>query len=382
MTYQAYAICTPGLEEIVSRELTRLGIPPLSGERSTGSEGGEDSGGVAFEASLEQIYLANLHLRCASRVIVRAGEFDSIGFADFRKKTARLPWEQFIRPGSDLTLHVTCRKSRLYHSAAVAREVAAAISQKLGKPSALVKATDERADKAQMIVARIVNDHVTLSLDTSGELLHRRGYRLQTAKAPLRETLAAGLVMLAGWQPEYPLLDPFCGSGTIAIEAAMIARNIAPGRNRRFAFMGWANFSKKNYVVILDKARSDEVKAPLNIFGSDRDAGAIEIARANAERAGVSGGILFTQQAFSAVEAPADAGWLVSNPPYGVRVSPTSDLRNLYTRLGDILRGDFSGWHYGILCADAILAGHMRVKPTRVVDLVNGGIAVKYYMGG
>jgi putative N6-adenine-specific DNA methylase len=233
-----------------------------------------------------------------------------------------------------------------------------------------------------LIIVRIVNDHCTVSIDSSGELLHRRGYRLETAKAPLRETLAAGLVLLTGWQPEYPLLDPFCGSGTIPIEAAMIARNIAPGRNRRFGFMSWPVFDKKKYGVILDHARANEVDTPVSIQGSDRDAGAIRIAQANVERAGVANSILFECKAFSAVEIQAERGWLVSNPPYGLRVSPTTDLRNLYTRLGDILRGELAGWRYGILCSDPILAGHMRVKPSRTVDLVNGGLGVKFYIGG
>ncbi len=162
----------------------------------------------------------------------------------------------------------------------------------------------------------------------------------------------------------------------------MIARNIAPGRNRRFGFMSWPIFEKKRYAVLLEKARVAETNIPVTIHGSDRDAGAIRIAQANAERAGVADSITFECKAFSAVEIPAERGWLVSNPPYGLRVSPTTDLRNLYTRLGDILRGDLAGWRYGILCSDPILAGHMRVKPSRVVDLVNGGLGVKYYIGG
>jgi putative N6-adenine-specific DNA methylase len=370
------------LEEIVTDELSQLGIPvqPMAASGDGGKT--EDSGGVSFQASLEQIYIANLHLRCASRIIIRVGEFDAVGFDELRRKAAQIPWESYIKPGMDVAIRVTCRKSRLYHSDGVARELVKTISQKLGKPSALVKPSDEAEKPPQLIVVRIVNDHCTVSIDSSGELLHRRGYRLQTAKAPLRETLAAGLILLAGWQPEYPLIDPFCGSGTIPIEAAMIARNIAPGRNRRFGFMGWPIFDKKKYGIILDHARAQERILPLNIFASDRDAGAIEIARANAQRAGVEPAVHLENLPFSAIEAPADRGWLVSNPPYGVRVSPTTDLRNLYSRLGDILRGDFAGWRYGILCADPILAGHMRVKPSRVVELVNGGIGVKYYIGG
>ncbi len=215
MTYSAYAVTTPGLEEIVSAELAQLGITVQPEKKRPAGEPGEDFGGVAFTASLDQVYQANLHLRCASRIIIRVGEFDAVGFDELRRKAAQISWDTYLKPGVDVAIRATCRKSRLYHSDAVAREMVKAISQKLGTTSALVKPSEEGEKPAQLIIVRIVNDHCTVSIDSSGELLHRRGYRLETAKAPLRETLAAGLVLLTGWQPEYPLLDPFCGSGTI-----------------------------------------------------------------------------------------------------------------------------------------------------------------------
>jgi putative N6-adenine-specific DNA methylase len=284
-------------------------------------------------------------------------------------------------------LRVTCRKSRLYHSDAVAREVVKAISSRLGRlttkvpvVSPLVK-FDSASPPPQLVVVRLAQDLCTLSLDTSGELLHRRGYRLETAKAPLRETLAAGLLLAAGWDAVSPLLDPFCGSGTIAIEAAMLARRIAPGKNRRFAFMDWPGYDPNLWNEVLSRAVQSEISSPAIIQASDRDAGAIRIAQANAGRANLLECIQFSCQAFSAIQPPPGPGWVVTNPPYGVRVSPAHDLRNLYTHLGDVLRTLCPGWRTGILCSSDFLAGHTRLPFDRSIPLVNGGIAAKFYTG-
>jgi putative N6-adenine-specific DNA methylase len=229
-----------------------------------------------------------------------------------------------------------------------------------------------------LIVVRLVHDRCTISMDTTGELLHRRGYRLETAKAPLRENLAAGLLLASGWQPSTPLIDPFCGSGTLPIEAALIARSIAPGKNRRFAFMNWPNFDSSVWEAVYKQAVAREHLSSAPILGSDRDEGAIRISSANAERAGVLDSIGFSCQAFSAVEPPEGKGWVVTNPPYGIRVSPGHDLRNLYTHLGDVLREKYSGWTVGILCSDPILLGHTKLKIREELSLINGGIPVKF----
>lgn len=382
MTYRCYAQVAPGLEDVTRAELAALGLKPLAvtpGQPAPGQP--EDTGGVEFDARPAELLRVNLHLRTASRVIARVGELDAIGFDELRRKAAKLGWREFIRPGQQVAIRVTCRKSRLYHSDAVGREVAEAISLGL-KGDVLPVKPDPNADQpAQMIVVRIVNDHVTVSVDSSGALLHRRGYRLQTAKAPLRETLAAGLLLAAGWDAKSTLLDPFCGSGTIPIEAALLAGNIAPGKNRRFAFMDWPNFKQSMWQEQLDAAAAAEIRDLPPIFGSDRDDGAIAISAENARRAGLEGKVTFTGSAFSAVSVPAPAGWLVTNPPYGVRVSPTGDLRNLYSRLGDWLRAGFTGWHYGYLCTDPILAGHTHLRPTRTLSLSNGGLPVKFFVG-
>jgi len=193
----------------------------------------------------------------------------------------------------------------------------------------------------------------------------------------LRETLAAGLLMAAGWDGASPLLDPFCGSGTIPIEAALLSRKIAPGRLRRFAFMDWPGFDPTQWQALLTLADQAVLDGAPVLQASDRDAGAIESARANAARAGVLDAIEFTQQAVSAIQPPRQPGWVVTNPPYGVRVRSAHDLRNLYDQLGNILRLQCPGWHVAILGSDPILIGHTRLQFEKRFPFINGGIQVQ-----
>jgi putative N6-adenine-specific DNA methylase len=236
---------------------------------------------------------------------------------------------------------------------------------------------DENSDlPAQLVVVRLINNQCTLSIDTSGAHLHRRGYRKAVAKAPLRETLAAGLLMAAGWDGASPLLDPFCGSGTIPIEAALLARKIAPGRLRRFAFMDWPDTDPTQWQTLLNQADQAVLAGGPILQASDRDAGAIESARANAARAGVLDAIEFTQRAVSAIQPPRQPGWVVTNPPYGVRVRSAHDLRNLYEQFGKVLQLTCPGWHAAILGSDPVLLGHTRLKFDRNFSFNNGGIQV------
>ena len=387
MSYSLFAVTTPGLEPFTQAELAAMGINSrLPQYKNTPGEPHEESGGVEFEASLYDLYRTNLHLRTANRILARLGEFYAAAFSELRKKAARLPWDLYLKPGQPVSLRVTCHKSRLYHSDAVAERIAGAINDALGKPVPVVKtsSSDEQVKRnmlPRLVIVRLVHDQCTISLDTSGELLHRRGYRLETAKAPLRETLAAGLLLAAGWDITAPLMDPFCGSGTIPIEAALMASRIAPGKNRHFAFMDWPDFDSKLWQTCYAEALAGEVPIAGPILASDRDAGAIRIAQANAERANLLAYIQFSCRAFSAIEPPAGPGWIVTNPPYGVRVSPSHDLRNLYTHLGDVLRALCPGWQIGILCASDFLAGHTRLQFDRTLPLVNGGIPVKFFIG-
>ena len=271
--------------------------------------------------------------------------------------------------------------SKLFHSDAVARSVSAGLDDRLGMTSALVK-TDEKIDgqPPQLVVVRLVEDKCTVSIDSSGELLHKRGYRMAVAKAPLRETLGAALVMASGWDRSAPLLDPFCGSGTIPIEAAMLAAGIPPGSNRRFAFMNWPGFDPKGWEAILNAATKKPASQP-RLLASDRDAGAIKMARENAERAGVEQLIEFKCQAVSSITPPSGPGWVVTNPPYGMRISEGKDLRNLYAQFGNVLRRSCGGWNVAMLCNDAILLGQMGMQLDTSLGFVNGGINVRVARG-
>jgi putative N6-adenine-specific DNA methylase len=223
-----------------------------------------------------------------------------------------------------------------------------------------------------------MRDVCTVSADSSGALLHFRGYRQELAKAPLRETLAAAVLLGAGWSGDTPLADPMCGSGTIPIEAAMIARRMAPGRARSFAFLRWPHTDKKMWNRLLDSARAGELpKSPVQIVGADRDAGAIAAARANAERAGVANDVIFVKQSISAL-APADGpGLVVVNPPYGVRVGDAGPLKDLYAQLGNVMRKQRSGWTLGLLSADRALERQTRLALEERFRTRNGGIPVR-----
>lgn len=399
-----FVVAAPGLAALAARELSRLGLLPAGHPAAQGAVqgAGVDPGLLEFGGDRAALYRANLMLRTANRVLLRLGEFDAVGFSELRKRAGLLPWERILAPGQPVALRVTCHKSRLYHSDAVAERVAAAIGDRLGRlPSVEPAAADQEdaptaADALpgrppQLVLVRLLHDRCTISADSSGDLLHRRGYRLATAKAPLRETLAAGMLLASGWNPAAagaaagapaPLLDPFCGSGAIAIEAALLALGRAPGRQRRFAFMDWPDFDAALWSQLVAAADSEcdrqaaRTAPALRILASDRDAGAVTLARANAARAGVAEVIEFTQRAVSAVEPPPGPGWVVTNPPYGVRVGAGHDLRNLYAQFGNVLRTRCPGWQVAVLCSDRRLLGQLGLALDTSLTLENGGIRV------
>jgi len=225
-----FAVAAPGLEPYTALELRKIDLlPSPPGQDPASPPQGypqKTTGGVPFRGRLKAVYMANLWLRTASRVLLRLGEFHAAAFSETRKKASRLEWERFIIPGRAVAIRVTCRKSRLYHSDAVAERVAGAIADRIGKSSPLVKFDPQSSDKLpQLIIVRLFHDQCTISIDTSGANLHRRGYRLATAKAPLRETLAANMLLASGWDMTSPLLDPFCGSGTTCLSAVKNGRH-------------------------------------------------------------------------------------------------------------------------------------------------------------
>lgn len=369
-----FAVAAPGLSPIVAAELAGLGL-----YASQASDAG-----VAFQASPSQLYLANLNLRVASRILVRLATFRAAHFSELEKGATSIDWERWLKRGSKVELRVTCRKSRLYHSGAVADRLTDHLARRGLEALKLSGLDDESEGRSQLVVVRIDRDQCTISLDSSGELLHRRGYRLATGKAPLRETLAAAMLLASCSDPSLPVVDPMCGSGTLPIEAALRARSIPPGLHRTFAFESWPSFDRPAFTSLkTESARAIRARAPNPIVGSDRDAGAIESARANAERAGVTDDIDFVQRPLSAVTAPASGlGLVVVNPPYGERVSTGKDLRDLHARLGDVIRREFAGWAVGILAADARLIAATRLPLTARFTTSNGGIRVQYWAMG
>ena len=378
-----FAVCPPGLENFAAQELEQLG---LGGKRAIvpsmdsplGRKPNDLVGGVEFRGPLQDLYRANLHLRTASRVLLRLGTFYAAAFSDLLRRARRLPWEEYLSPGQPVALRVTCHQSRLYHTGAVTGYVARAIADRLGMPPTVRKYDEDPVTNLpQLILIRLVDNHCTISLDSSGSLLHRRGYRLATAKAPLRETLAAGMLLAAGWDPASPLLDPFCGSGTIVIEGSLLARKIAPGRARHFAFMHWPNFNAALWKALIVESEEKILSFSPKIFASDRDAGAIQAARANAERAGVADCIEFSCRSVSAIKPPPYPGWVITNPPYGVRVSAGKDLRHLYAQLGKILRAKCPNWNLALLCDRAQLLKSTGLKFDRGIALRNGGLRVR-----
>jgi putative N6-adenine-specific DNA methylase len=374
----------PGLESIAAGELKSLGI-----------RGRQEIGGVAFSADLQRLYEANLWIRTATRVLVRLGSFHASTFYELERRAKKLQWKDFLPSNGKVRVRVTCRKSKLYHSDAVGERVLSAI---VGSASRVIEGdtdapeTEDASDddtgsareSGQLFVVRIVNDECEVSADSSGDLLHRRGYRQEIAKAPLRETIAAAMVLASGWKRSEPLLDPMCGSGTIPIEAAMIARKMAPGLRRNFQFMNWPGFDAERWNQILENAQTAVTDFSGEILGSDRDAGAVQAAARNAERAGVAENVKFSPEAVSGSiaaldDSVRDSGWIVTNPPYGVRLGEGDDLTNLYARLGSALKSK-PGWRLGVLTSDSALVRQTTLSLRPRFSTSNGGIPVSYFV--
>lgn len=373
-----YAIVAPGLEQLAAVELRAIGITP----------GAVEPGGVEFKTDDAGVFAANLRLRTASRVIVRIAAFRATAFHELERLARTVRWDEFVASGATVRLRVTCRKSRLYHSDAVAQRVGDAIKRRVtgvtitgAKAETEDDAVDEApasGQRAQLFLVRFQNDVCTISVDSSDELLHRRGYRLATAKAPLRETLAAAMLLAVGYDGSAPLMDPMCGAGTIAIEAALIARRIAPGVSRAFSCERWPGAPLKKFAELRAAARAETLESARSpIIASDRDAGAAAATLANAERAGVAGDIEIRRGALSGIISPEGRGLLVANPPYGVRASSGTDVRNLYAQLGNVARTKCAGWTLAFLSADREMEAQVKLSLVEALKFKNGGIPVR-----
>jgi len=335
--FEIFLATAPGLEATLCAEVRGKGF----------KQPRPVPGGVVTRGGWPEVWRANLWLRGAGRVLVQIDGFHVTHLAQLDARARRVPWSDVLRPDVPFRVEATCASSRIYHSGAAAERVATAIRETLGAP--------ESDEDAILVRVRIEDDHCSISMDTSGEPLHKRGHKQAVNAAPMRETMAALFLFQCGYDGREPVLDPMCGSGTFVIEAAEIAARLNPGRGRTFAFERLATFDPEAW------ARMRAVRrAPLpaaGCFGRDRDAGAIAMSRANAERAGVGTVAVFNQGAISDATPPTSTpGLVIVNPPYGNRLGDAGTLLPLYQALGSVLLRRFAGWRVGLVASDARLA--------------------------
>lgn len=325
----------PGLEPALQAEAMAAGFAVT----------GVIPGGVTVMGTWPDVWRANLTLRIATHVLARIGSFRAMHLAQLDKRARKFPWGDALRADVPVKVEAATQASKIYHAGAARQRIEGAL-QEFGVTIA--------ADAPVTVKLRIADDLCTLSVDTSGESLHKRGFKTYVGKAPLRETLAAGFFAQCGFTPDQPLYDPMCGSGTFVLEAAEIAAGLWPGRARDFAFQRLATFDAAAYGALIAPAPRAPV---LRFFGSDRDDGAIRGATANAARAGLSDWCRFTRAPISDA-APPDGppGLVMINPPYGARIGERKLLFALYGALGTTLKSRFKGWRVGLVTSDGGLA--------------------------
>ncbi len=365
------ASATMGLESIVSDEIKALGyenVKTLNGK-------------VEFDGTINDVAKANIWLRCADRLYIKMGEFKATSFEELFQGTKKIPWEKIIsKDGAFPVSWISSVKSKLFSKSDSQAIIKKAIVERL---KSIYRIDHFRENGAMFrIKVQILNDIVTLQIDTSGEPLHKRGYRVKNNEAPIKETMAAALVYLTRWKGEnYPLIDPTCGTGTLAIEAAMIAKNIAPGVNRKFAAESWPFIKEKVWLDSRDEAFSKELPNDgIQIFASDIDGEVIDIAKKNAENAGVDELIKFEQKHLVEVhnDTKSPYGVIISNPPYGDRLEDKEKVAKLYRLLGDVCRR-FNDWSYYIITSYEDFESEFEKKATKNRKLYNGGIKCYYY---
>ncbi|MGR3364252.1 MAG: THUMP domain-containing class I SAM-dependent RNA methyltransferase [Maritimibacter harenae] len=356
-----FAVCPPGLEPQLAAETGALGF----------KRGKPEAGGITLKGDWSEVWRANLDLRGATRILVRLGSFPAVHLAQLDKRARKFPWRDTLEPHVPVRVEVsTNRKSKIYHAGAAAERIERAISEVMDAP------VTPEAEVA--IKVRIDRDIVTISVDSSGESLHKRGHKVATGKAPIRETLAALMLRACGFDGREPVVDPMCGSGTFLLEAAEIAADLQPGRDRRFAFQSLATFDPDQFATLV---RAGSGPMPDVAFhGYDRDRGAIENARANARAASVEDLCHFACQPVSELTAPeGPPGLVILNPPYGTRIGNKGQLYALYGTLGRVLASGFHGWRLGLVTSDAALAHATGFNLTSGPVIDNGGIKVKLY---
>jgi putative N6-adenine-specific DNA methylase len=359
--FDIFLVATPGLEAPLAEEARAAGF----------TEAKIIDGGVTFPGTWPDVWRANLVLRGATRILARVASFRAMHLAQLDKRARKLPWAELLRPDVPVFVEASCKRSRIYHAGAAAQRVATAIKEELGAPIA--------EDAALRIMVRIEDDLVTVSIDTSGESLHKRGFKEGVAKAPMRETMAAMFLAQCGYTGAEPVLDPMCGSGTFVIEAAEIALGLHPGRIRSFAFEQLPGFDPAAWSKLRSAGTTTDTAQ--RFHGFDRDAGAIRMASENAARADVAALTRFTQQSIEDLAPPeGPPGLVIVNPPYGTRIGQKGPLIGVHRTLGTVLKNRFAGWRVGIVTADKQLAEAtgLRFEPP-LPPVLHGGIRVGLY---
>ncbi len=372
--FNLYFVTPPGLEEFTRQEINRLIQKHQLVVTNFISEK------LELSCDLRAMYTFNLMMRTPNRILVRANIFKATNFGELVDKSSKFNWEAYIQPETKIKIRTTCKKSRLYHSDAVTERVIQGIKKRVGfEPNAVSTKLDDPENSEQLVIVRFFKDTCTISLDSSGAPLHQRGYRTNTHKAPIRENLAAAMLLAMSWSGNAPLIDPFCGSGTIPIEAAYLAKHIPPGINRPFQFMSWRDYQGNIFSEVKGKLTAEIQDIPLHITGSDRNAGAIQIARLNIANTPVDKDVLWFEHAVSNMEIPDAPGMIITNPPYGLRINDNKDIRNLYAQFGNILRERCVGWQVLFLCNDLKLATQTKLPIKKLIGFSNGGIPVNGY---
>ena len=362
------ATLTFGLEAVVKRELQALGFDDLR----------VSNGKIEFDATPDDIPIANLWLRSADRVLLKMGEFKATTFDELFEQTYALPWKNWITEDGQFTVTGVSTKSQLESVRTCQSIVKKAVVERLSKEYD----TDwfEETGPEFTIKVSLLNDIATLTIDTSGSGLNRRGYRKQAGRAAIKETLAAALVQLSFWNEERLLIDPMCGSGTILIEAAMIGRNIAPGLNREFASELWPSIRPAAWKQARKSARAAiKSDVEMHILGYDIDEDSIKASQSNAKAAGVGEDIVFAQKDIHKLWIDQEHGVLISNFPYGVRMGDYRELNQMYIAFNQMFKKKV-GWSLYVLTADKKFPDYFkRARPDRTRKLFNGTIEVRYY---
>jgi len=362
------ATATFGLEAVVKREIEHLGYTILKSEDAK----------ISYEGDEEAIVRSNLWLRCADRVLLKMGEFKAFSFEELFQQTKALPWEDWIPEDGKFTVNGSSVKSTLFSVPDCQAIVKKAIVERLKETYHCEWFRETGADYT--VKASILKDSATLTIDTSGAGLHKRGYRVRDVAAPIKETLASAMVQLSYWKQGRLLVDPFCGSGTIVIEAAMLAKNIAPGLNRKFASEGWTRIPSNLWKAARKQAfEAIDQTADIQIMGSDISRKAIEAAKENAEEAGVADCITFSVLPFNELKADERYGIVICNPPYGERIGERQDLDQIYKDAKRFFRVNPS-WSLYFLTSDKEFEKAFSDRPAdKRRKLYNGRIETTYY---